>query len=177
MVHDVRIVGGSFKDVSNLRAGHEYALCREEQKLFTVLTSDCLKRLTKSKVWIQEYADSRVTVHQQRTMQFKTKIRNMIVSEINYMHHKTSIGFFYVQRSTCKNTIYYHGHESNSSRTFPESKTNLVTMAQPKLKLTNCKCLSLWVSSILIIFTSGNVEIRAKAFQVVMDFLHWHIEN
>jgi hypothetical protein len=25
MVHDVRIVGGSFKDVSNLCTGHEYA--------------------------------------------------------------------------------------------------------------------------------------------------------
>jgi hypothetical protein len=58
-----------------------------------------------------------------------------------------------------------------------ESQTNLMTMAQPKLKLTNCKCLSLWVSSILIIFASRNVEVRTKAFQVVMDFLDGNYEN
>lgn len=97
----------------------------------------------------------------------------MVKREINYTHHKTSIGFLCVcQGAPVRKQFITMGMKVNSSRTFPESKTNLMTMAQPKLKLTNCKCLSLWVSSIFIIFTSGNVEIRAKAFQVIMDFLH-----
>jgi hypothetical protein len=83
MVHDVRIVGGSFKDVSNLCTGHEYANVERKKNCLWSLCSANIRllntRLTKSIVWFQEYADSRVIVPQQIIMQFKTLYKHMFL--------------------------------------------------------------------------------------------------
>jgi hypothetical protein len=47
MVHDVIIVGGSFKDVSNLHTGHEYANVERNKRMFMdyALASDYLTHI------------------------------------------------------------------------------------------------------------------------------------
>jgi hypothetical protein len=74
MIHDIRMAGGSFKDVSNLHAGHEHAKIKETKNVYGVCANIRLlnTHLTKSTVRFQEHAYSRVIVHEQRTMQFKT---------------------------------------------------------------------------------------------------------
>ena len=74
MIHDIRMAGGSFKDVSNLHAGHEHAKIKETKFVYGVCANIRLLniRLTKSTVWFQQYAYIRVLVHEQRTKQFKT---------------------------------------------------------------------------------------------------------
>lgn len=52
-----------------------------------------------------------------------------------------------------------------------------MTMAKPKLKLTNRESLIFWITSILIIFTSSNMQVRTKAFQVIMNFLKMKFEQ
>lgn len=46
-----------------------------------------------------------------------------------------------------------------------------MAMAQAKLELTNGKSLGLWITSIFIIFTMSYMQIRAHAFQVIINFL------
>ena len=52
-----------------------------------------------------------------------------------------------------------------------ENQTDLMTMAYSKLKLADCKCLGLQVTWIFIILTSGDMHVRTKTLQIIMNFL------